>query len=182
MTWTTWRPCWALLGNPQVMRYYPRAKSREEASAWIAWNQRLYRDHGFGLWLLTLREDGEFVGDCGLTPPTGRWRDQIEVGYHIRIGLQGRGLATDAAAACRDHARDVLGLERLIAINQCRWDGSVTGLRNLAPTPWRSSAGVWHATALPDGVGQRRRRVGQQAGWAWCSSMRWTTPPWTRRV
>ena len=182
MTWTTWRPCWALLGNPQVMRYYPRAKSREEASAWIAWNQRLYRDHGFGLWLLTLREDGEFVGDCGLTPPTGRWRDQIEVGYHIRIGLQGRGLATDAAAACRDHARDVLGLERLIAINQCRWDGSVTGLRNLAPTPWRSSAGVWHARALPDGVGQRLRGMGQQAGWAWCSSICRTTPPRTCRV
>jgi RimJ/RimL family protein N-acetyltransferase len=57
-----------LLGDPQVMRYYPRPHSREQASAWIAWSQRLYRDHGFGLWLLTLRNGGEFVGDCGLTP------------------------------------------------------------------------------------------------------------------
>ena len=47
-----------LLGDPQVMRYYPRPHSREEASAWIAWSQRLYRDHGFGLWLLTLRNGG----------------------------------------------------------------------------------------------------------------------------
>jgi RimJ/RimL family protein N-acetyltransferase len=58
----------ALLGDPQVMRYYPHPKSRDQALAWITWNQRLYREHGFGLWLLTLRDTGEFAGDCGLTP------------------------------------------------------------------------------------------------------------------
>jgi hypothetical protein len=41
------------LGDPEVMRYYPRPKNRDEASAWIAWNQRLYRKHGYGLWLLS---------------------------------------------------------------------------------------------------------------------------------
>jgi RimJ/RimL family protein N-acetyltransferase len=58
----------ALLGDPQVMRYYPHPKTRQEALGWIEWNQQLYREHGFGLWLLTLRASGEFVGDCGLTP------------------------------------------------------------------------------------------------------------------
>jgi RimJ/RimL family protein N-acetyltransferase len=106
----------ALLGDPQVMRYYPHPKSREDALAWITWNQRLYRDHGFGLWLLRLRETGEFVGDCGLTLQQVDGVTEIEVGYHVRVTLQGRGLATEAAAACRDHTRDVLGLERLIAI------------------------------------------------------------------
>ena len=37
------------------MRHYPHPKTRQEA---LAWNQRLYRDHGFGLWLLTLRATG----------------------------------------------------------------------------------------------------------------------------
>jgi RimJ/RimL family protein N-acetyltransferase len=106
----------ALLGDPQVMRYYPHPKSRDEALAWITWNQRLYREHGFGLWLLTLREGGEFVGDCGLTPQQVDGVTEIEVGYHVRAALQGRGLATEAAAACRDYARDVLGVDRLIAI------------------------------------------------------------------
>jgi RimJ/RimL family protein N-acetyltransferase len=41
---------------------------------------------------------------------------ELEVGYHIRATLQGRGLATEAAAACRDYARDVLKVDRLIAI------------------------------------------------------------------
>lgn len=33
----------ALLGDPDVMAYYPRPKTRAEALAWIAWNGRLYR-------------------------------------------------------------------------------------------------------------------------------------------
>jgi RimJ/RimL family protein N-acetyltransferase len=105
-----------LLGDPEVMRYYPHPKSRDEALAWIAWNQRLYREHGFGLWLLTLRNSGEFVGDCGLTPQPVDGVTELEVGYHVRATLQGRGLATEAAAACRDYARDVLKVDRLIAI------------------------------------------------------------------
>jgi RimJ/RimL family protein N-acetyltransferase len=106
----------ALLSDPDVMRYYPHPKSREEASAWIAWSQRLYHEHGVGLWLLTLRDTGEFVGDCGLTPQQVDGSNEIEVGYHVRTAFQGRGLATEAAAACRDYARDVLGVDRLIAI------------------------------------------------------------------
>jgi RimJ/RimL family protein N-acetyltransferase len=106
----------ALLGDPQVMRYYPHPKSREEALAWIAWNQRLYREHGVGLWLLTLRDSGEFVGDCGLTPQQVDGVTELEVGYHVRAALQGRGLATEAAGACCDYARDLLGVDRLIAI------------------------------------------------------------------
>jgi RimJ/RimL family protein N-acetyltransferase len=66
--------------------------------------------------VLTLRENGEFVGDCGLTPQQVDGVTEIEIGYHLRTAWQDRGLATEAAAACRDHARDVLGLERLIAI------------------------------------------------------------------
>ncbi len=48
----------ALLGDPAVMRYYPRPKDRDEALAWIEWNQRLYRQEGFGLWLVTLLPPG----------------------------------------------------------------------------------------------------------------------------
>lgn len=105
----------ALLGDPLVMRYYPRPRDREEARAWIDWNQRLYREAGFGLWRVSLRATGEFVGDCGLTPQTIEGVTDVEIGYHVRFRLQGHGYATEAAAACRDHARD-LGISRLIAI------------------------------------------------------------------
>jgi len=106
----------ALFGDEEVMRYYPKPMTREEAHAWVAWNQRLYRSHGFGLWAMVLRDTGEFAGDCGLTPQYVDGIKEIEVGYHVRTCLQGQGYATEAATAARDFARDALFLSRLIAI------------------------------------------------------------------
>ncbi|GAA3892109.1 hypothetical protein GCM10022381_37290 [Leifsonia kafniensis] len=105
----------ALLGDPAVMTYYPAPKTRDEARAWVEWNQRNYGEHGHGLWVIETRE-GEFVGDCGLTWQKVNGRAELEVGYHVRADLQGRGYATEAAAACRDFARDVLGATKLVAI------------------------------------------------------------------
>jgi len=106
----------ALLGDPAVMAYYPRPYTREQARGWIDWNRRSYRDNGFGLWVMTLRQSGEFVGDCGLTYQRIDGVDELEVGYHVRTARQDNGYATEAAAAARDFARDVLGARRLIAI------------------------------------------------------------------
>ncbi|WP_281247299.1 GNAT family N-acetyltransferase [Micromonospora pattaloongensis] len=106
----------ALLGDPDVMRYYPHPKDRDEALSWIRWNQSLYQREGFGLWVIRLRDTGEFVGDCGLTPQEVEGAVDVEVGYHVRGDLQGYGYATEAAAACRDHAREILNVRRLIAI------------------------------------------------------------------
>jgi RimJ/RimL family protein N-acetyltransferase len=106
----------ALVGDPDVMAYYPRPKTRQEATQWIDWNRRLYRTHGYGLWVLTTTAAGDFVGDCGLTPQVVDGVTELEVGYRVLPGLQGRGYATEAAAACRDFARTVLGASRLIAI------------------------------------------------------------------
>src|SRR5262247_771933 len=100
----------------QVMRYYPKPMTRDEARSWVEWNQRLYRSQGFGLWAMVLRDTGEFAGDCGLTPQYVDGIKEIEVGYHVRTSLQGHGYATEAAAAARDFARDKLFLSRLIAI------------------------------------------------------------------
>ena len=106
----------ALLGDHEVMWVYPEPYSREKARDWIEWNVRGYRERGFGLWILTLRDTGEFVGECGLTPQTFEGITEIEVGYHVRKSLWGRGLATEAVSACRDFARDVARLPRLVAL------------------------------------------------------------------
>ena len=104
-----------LLADPDVMRYYPAPKSREQAAAWIAWNQRNYAEHGYGLWIIETHA-GDFVGDCGLT-----WQDvdglsKLEVGYHVTSAWQGQGVATEAAAACRDFVIEHLEARELIAI------------------------------------------------------------------
>ena len=50
----------ALFGDEEVMRYYPKPMTRDEARSWVEWNQRLYRSQGFGLWAMVLRDTGEF--------------------------------------------------------------------------------------------------------------------------
>ena len=106
----------ALLGDPRVMAHYPRPKTRDEARTWIDRSRTSYRTHGFGLWTVTRRGSGEFVGDCGLTVQHVDGVDEIEVGYHVGPAHQGRGYATEAALACRDLARDHFGVTRLIAV------------------------------------------------------------------
>jgi RimJ/RimL family protein N-acetyltransferase len=103
-----------LLGDPQVMRYYPRSKTRDEAQRWIDWNQANYRDVGFGLWIIET-SDGRFVGDCGLTMQEVEGEHEVEVGYHVRPEFQNQGLATEAARATKAVAVEH-GLLRLIAI------------------------------------------------------------------
>ncbi len=151
----------ALLGDPEVMRYYPRPKTRDEASAWITWNQRLYRKHGYGLWLLPLRDTGEFVGDCGLTPQHVDGSTEIEIGYHVRTAFQGRGLATEAASACRNFARDVLKVERLIAIIDPRNRPSqrVAEKLGLALEGQTDNQGRWPSPQLIYATSLRQRRA-----------------------
>ena len=94
MTWTTWP------------RYSVTPRSCATTRALTAASKRRPGSRGASGCTATM----------ALTPQQVDGVTEIEVGYHLRTGLQGRGLATEAASACRDHARDVLGLERLIAI------------------------------------------------------------------
>jgi len=105
----------ALLGNPEVMRYYPAPKTRDEAQGWIDRMRHRYVEHGFGLWLVETHA-GEFVGDCGLTWQQVNGRTVLEVGYHVTPSNQGRGFATEAARACVDEARRRFGDVELTAI------------------------------------------------------------------
>ncbi len=104
-----------LLGDPQVMEFYPAPKSRDDAAQWIAWNQENYAIHGFGLWIIETHA-GQFVGDCGLTWQEVNGVRMLEVGYHVRAVLHGQGYATEAATVCRDFARTELDAAELVAI------------------------------------------------------------------
>ena len=105
----------ALLGDPEVMRFYPAPKSRDEALGWIRWNERSYAEHGHGLWVVETH-DGEFVGDCGLTWQPVGGEQVLEVGYHVVVALQGRGYATEAARACVELALGAVGESHVVAI------------------------------------------------------------------
>ena len=89
---------YAILSDPETMRYYPKPYDEAGVRRWIAWCCDSYAKHGFGLWAVTL--NGEFIGDCGISlqPIHGQWLPEVD--YHIRKDHWRKGYASEAAAAC----------------------------------------------------------------------------------
>lgn len=108
----------AVLGDPETMRWYPRSFTREEVQQWIERQMGRYSS-GVGLLGLELKENGHFIGDCGLV-----WQQieadagttDLEIGYHVHTNYRNRGLATEAARAVRDYAFDTLGAVSVISM------------------------------------------------------------------
>jgi [ribosomal protein S5]-alanine N-acetyltransferase len=106
-----------IFADPLCMRYYPSVK---DAPATLDFLERLafgsYRKNGFGLWAITDKESGEMFGDCGITLQETSEGLEPEIGYHLWRDHWGKGYATEAATACRDHAFSVIGLSRIVSI------------------------------------------------------------------
>jgi RimJ/RimL family protein N-acetyltransferase len=105
-----------IFSDPVTMHYYPNTKSRQEAEEWVRRVQQSHRDRGFGLWVAVLKDSGEFVGQCGLTVQEVEGKNEVEIGYLLLRRFWGRGLATEAARAARDHGFNTLGYERLVSL------------------------------------------------------------------
>ena len=91
-----------ILSDPQTMQHYPAPFGEEETRRWIRRNIERYAELGFGLWAVILRENGELIGDCGITMQNIHGQRLPEIGYHIRRDLWRRGYASEAAQACMD--------------------------------------------------------------------------------
>jgi len=73
-----------------------------------------YSKNGFGLNAVEIENDGTLVGMCGLIK-----RDTLEdvdIGFALLSRFEGRGYAQEAVNATLTHARDQLGLKRIVAI------------------------------------------------------------------
>jgi RimJ/RimL family protein N-acetyltransferase len=105
-----------MLGDPAVMRYYPKVCNRHEAVASIRKNLDRYADDGFGLWLAREKSSGRPVGRIGLLKRRMNGAVETEIGWMIHRPYQRCGYASEGGAACRDYALTALGLPRVIAL------------------------------------------------------------------
>ena len=103
-----------VLGDPKAMQFYPKPFDRQMTQAWIERNIQRYVQHGFGLWAVVL--DSKLIGDCGLVVQEVDGLEEVEIGYHVRRNLWGKGLATEAAQACRDYGFKQLACDRLVSL------------------------------------------------------------------
>jgi RimJ/RimL family protein N-acetyltransferase len=106
----------SMLADPEVMRYWPRCYTRDEAEAWVRRQRERYQRHGHGYWLALARGTGRPVGQAGLLLSKVEGRQEAALGYIIHRPFWRLGYATEAAAACRDYAFDRAGKKRVIAL------------------------------------------------------------------
>jgi RimJ/RimL family protein N-acetyltransferase len=106
----------AMVADEEQMTFYPRPKTRIEASQWIGRNVSLYGEHGFGVWYIESLPKPGFLGYCGIRPLTLEGVRETEIGWHTKKTFWNQGIATEAARAARDLAFGRFGLSRLVAI------------------------------------------------------------------
>jgi len=93
-----------VFSDREIMCHYPYTFDEERVREWILRNMNRYKENGFGLWAVCLKETGEVIGDCGLTLQNIEGTMLPEIGYHIRRDCQRKGYAKEAALAVRDWA------------------------------------------------------------------------------
>ena len=107
----------ALLNEPSFIRYIgdKGVRNLDDARRYLVDGPiNSYEQNGFGLYLAELKENGAPIGISGLVK-----RDTLsdpDIGFAFLPTYWSRGYAVESAAAVMDYARDVLALERVLAI------------------------------------------------------------------
>lgn len=122
----------ALLNEPSFLRYIgdKRVRNLEDARQYIL-NGPVgsYERHGFGIYLVELRETHTPIGMCGLIK-----REELadpDIGFAFLPTFWKKGFAFEAATAVLHDARGTLGLKRILAITSPDNEASIKLLQRL---------------------------------------------------
>lgn len=106
----------AILQDEATMYAYAGAFCDAEVKEWLDRQLARYRKWGFGLWAVVLKESDELIGQCGLTMQPWKDTEVLEIGYLFNRKFWHQGYATEAAAACKQYAFEVLNAEEVCSI------------------------------------------------------------------
>src|SRR5260221_5689804 len=85
--------------------------------------QASYERFGFGLYLVERKEGGEPIWICGLLKR--EWLEDIDLGFALQPRFWREGEAFEGASAVLAHARQRLGLRRIVAITSLDHEPSI---------------------------------------------------------
>ena len=97
-----------IMQDEKTMYAYEGAFGEQEVRDWLDRQLSRYREFGFGLWAVVLKETGEMIGQCGLTIQPWKNEKVLEIGYLFQRKFWHNGYATEAAIACKKYAFEVL--------------------------------------------------------------------------
>ncbi|MBK3868505.1 GNAT family N-acetyltransferase [Pseudomonas stutzeri] len=104
-----------LCADPEVMRYQPSLMSRDESAALMVRSRLGFLRHGFGLWVVERKDDGAFIGYCGLAGCSLPLPEpSLELLWRVACEHWGQGLAHEAAQAVLRYAFETLELAELV--------------------------------------------------------------------
>jgi RimJ/RimL family protein N-acetyltransferase len=105
-----------LMANRDFMRFSLGVFSREQTAAFLkktlGWNSAGLPS----LFAVIVRENSKLIGYCGFFHQEIDGTNEIEIAYRLHPDYWGRGLATEAAQAVRNHAFRDLKLPRVISL------------------------------------------------------------------
>lgn len=105
-----------ILQDEQVMYAYEGAFSAEEVQSWLDNQIRRYKEDGYGLWAVILKETGVMIGQCGLSMQEVKESELLEIGYLFQKNYWHQGYASEAAIACKEYAFSVLKAKEVCSI------------------------------------------------------------------
>ena len=73
-----------------------------------------YRDNGFGLWMTQLKNSSTPIGMCGLV--NRETLEDIDIGFAFLPAYKRKGYGYEAAQATMDYGKQVLNIEKIVAI------------------------------------------------------------------
>ena len=89
----------SLISNPITMSHYEKQYDLDGCRRWLDWCINSYKKNGFGLWAMILKENNQFIGDCGLSIQNIDGLLLPEVGYHIKHEYWRNGYGKEAGKA-----------------------------------------------------------------------------------
>lgn len=107
----------SIFTDSKVMAAFDTAPfDRQQMAHWLQRNLDHQTEHGYGLFSVILKAEGQLIGDCGLEIMEVEGAKVAELGYDFRSAYWNQGFATEAALAVRDYAFNVLGWSQLISL------------------------------------------------------------------
>lgn len=107
----------AMNADPKVMAHMPNLMSKEDVAAMVMRIKAHFDEHGYGLFSLERKDNGEYIGYTGLchVPFEADFTPAVEVGWRLLHEAWGHGYVTEAASRILSYAFEDLQLDEVVS-------------------------------------------------------------------
>jgi len=108
----------ALTADEEVMEYFPKTLSMQEAIEFVGRAKKHFHDNGFTYYATEVLATKEFIGMIGLALQeyTTDFTPAIDIGWRLKKNAWGKGYATEGAKRCIDYAFNELKIDEIISV------------------------------------------------------------------